>query len=159
MHATTTEKDFQRLSWHDNHVYGLRLAIGDTDADDWRSDLIFDIDHIVEWVRGDDARVRFRVAPAELTFHGVTDLRLGVDWGDSGFQTSLNEISIAGIERHRVENQKIYLDRPYYRWVIELNLPPGGAIAFGAVGFTQVLRAEPLLIDEQKLKPAQRVPP
>ncbi len=53
----------------------------------------------------------------------------------------------------------IYLDRPYYRWVIELNLPPGGAIAFGAVGFTQVHRAEPLLIDEQKLKPAQRRPP
>ncbi len=29
MHATYTEKDFQRLSWHDNHIYGLRLAIGD----------------------------------------------------------------------------------------------------------------------------------
>ncbi len=159
MVATYTEADFERLSWHDNHVYGLRLDIGDIDADDWRSDLVFDIDHIVEWVRGDDARVRFRVAPARLTFHGVTDLRLGVDWGDSGHRTSLSEMSIAGIERHRIENQMIFLDRPYYRWVIELNSPAGGEIAFGAVGFTQVLRAEPLLIDEQKLKPAQRPPP
>ena len=159
MIATTTETDFERLSWHDNHVYGLRLAIGDTDADDWRSDLVFDIDHIVEWVRGDDRRIRFWVAPAWLTFHGVTDLRLGVNWGDSGFRTALHEMSIAGIERHRIENQKIYLDRPYHRWVIALNVPPGGEIAFGAVGFTQALRAEPLLIDEQKLKPSQRPPP
>ena len=35
----------------------------------------------------------------------------------------------------------------------------GLGLAIGAVGFTQVLRAEPLLIDEQKLKPAQRPPP
>jgi hypothetical protein len=159
MVATYTEADFERLSWHDNLIYGLRLDIGDIDVDDWRSELVLDIDHIVEWVRGDDARIRFRVAPADLTFHGVTDLRLGVDWGDSGHRTSLSEMSIAGIERHRIENQMIFLDRPYYRWVIELNSPAGGEIGFGAVGFTLVLRAEPLLIDEQKLKPTQRPPP
>ena len=147
MIATLTETDFERLSWHDNHVYGLRLDIGDIYADDWRSELVFDIDHIVEWVRGDDHRIRFRVAPADLTFHGVTDLRLGVDWGDSGHRTSLSEMSIAGIQRHRIENQIIFLDRPYYRWVIELNSPADGEIGFGAVGFTQVLRAVPLLID------------
>ena len=53
--ATYTETNFKRLSWHDNYVYGLRLAIGDIEADDWLSYLVFDIDHIVAWVRGDDA--------------------------------------------------------------------------------------------------------
>lgn len=42
-------------------------------------------------------------------------------------------------------------ERDYYRWRIELNLPQGGEIAFGARGFTQVLRAEPVLPDEQWL--------
>lgn len=32
--ATYTETDFERLSWHDNLIYGLRLDIGDIDADD-----------------------------------------------------------------------------------------------------------------------------
>ena len=38
--STDTEADFERLSWHDNHIYGLHLALGDPDRDDWRSDLV-----------------------------------------------------------------------------------------------------------------------
>ncbi len=157
MHATYTEKDFQRLSWHDSYVYGIKFPNPDIDVADWRSDLVFDIDYIVEWILGVDRSFRFLVSPADLIFHGVTDLRLSIDWADS-FQTAVPEIWIDGIKRDRIRDQKIYLDRPYYRWAIELVHPPGGEIAFGAVGFTQVLRAEPLLIDEQKLKPAQRPP-
>ena len=47
--STVTEADFERLSWHDNHIYGLHLSLGDPARDDWRSDLVLDIDHIVEW--------------------------------------------------------------------------------------------------------------
>ncbi len=39
MDSTLTEADFERLTWHDNHLYGLRLAIGDPDQGDWRADL------------------------------------------------------------------------------------------------------------------------
>ena len=41
-----TEADFDRLSWHDNPVYGLFV---DNDVSVWKSDLVFDIDFIVEW--------------------------------------------------------------------------------------------------------------
>jgi hypothetical protein len=153
---THTEADFDRLSWHDNHLYGVRFDVGDADENDWTSDLILDIDHIVEWVCGTDNTTRFRVAPATLVFHGVTDPSMRIDWGDSGFRTAIYVLSIDRIERERISDQKVFLDRPYYSWRIVLNSPQGGEIRFGAVGFTQTLRAEPVLVDEQKLSPAQR---
>jgi hypothetical protein len=148
--------DFDDLSWHDNIVYGLRIDVGDPRRDEWHSNLVLDIDHIVEWVCGTDGGVRFLVAPATLAFHNVTDLRLAVDFGDSGGQVNMNELSIHEITRERVEDQKVCLDRPYYRWRIALNLPSDGEIGFCASGFTQTLRAEPALLDEQRLPAAER---
>jgi hypothetical protein len=147
---------FDGRAWHDDALYGLRLDIGDVARGDWRSDLVLDIDHIVAWLCGADGQCRFRVAPATLTFHHVTDLRIGVDCGDSGGRTALHPLSIDAIIRTRIEHQKICLDRPYWRWRIALNAPEGGAITFGASGFTQVLRAEPVLLDQQQLPPADR---
>ncbi len=158
MALTWTTEDFDRLSWHDNALYGVRLAVADPEAGDWRSDLILEIDHIVEWIcaSAPDQRVRFRVAPARLVFHDTTDLDLRLNWGDSGAQTNLTEASIDRIERARVQDQKICLDRPYYRWAIEMNWPRGGRIAFGASGFTLTLLADPALSDQQVLLPAER---
>ena len=156
MTQPASSADFDDLSWHDNALYGLRLDIGDYTRGDWRSDLVLDIDHIVEWLCAADGRVRFRVAPATLTFHDVTDLRIAVDCGDSGGQAALSVLSIDAITRERLEDQKICLDRPYYRWRIALNVPQGGKVAFGASGFTQVPRAAPVLQDEQQLSPAER---
>ena len=156
MHAMWTGGDFERLSWHDNHLYAIGFSLGDVARGDWRSDLVLDIDHIVEWVCGSDRRPRFRVAPATLIFHHVTDLEIAIDWGDSGHRTALREASIAGIGRTPIADQQICLDRPYYRWRIETNWPAGGAIAFGASGFSQTRRAAPVLMDEQKWSPLDR---
>ncbi len=91
------------------------------------------------------------MAPATLTFHQVTDLRIGVDFGDSDCRTGINELSIARITRDEVVDKQRFPDRPYYRWRIELNWPTGGEIGFGAHGFTQTLRAASVLLDEQRL--------
>ena len=150
-----TEADFYGLSWHDNPIYGFSI---DNDINLWKSDLVFDIDFIVEWLCGVGSRTQFKIAAATLTFHHVTDLKIGVDWGDSGQQVVVAEMTLDHIARQRVEKQLICLDRPYYRWALRLNSPrPGGEIRFGASGFTQVLRQEPVVCDEQKLKPAERV--
>ena len=151
-----TESDFDQLSWHDCHIWGLELRPGDPDEGDWTSDLVLDIDFIVEWLCGVDGGAQFRVAPATLVFHGVTDPSINIDWGDSGFRTALHAVSIDRIERERVQEQKVYLDRPYYSWRILLNWPKSGAITFGAVGFTQTLRTEAVLTDQQSLSPGQR---
>ncbi len=139
MSEPVPELEFDAMSWHDNIVYGLR----------------FDIDYIAEWVRGGEPGgerpVRFRVAPATLTFHNVTDLRIAVDFGDSDCNMAINNLAIANLTRATVDDRQRFPDQDYYRWRIELNLPQGGEIAFGARGFTQVLRAEPVLLDEQWL--------
>jgi hypothetical protein len=137
--------------WHDNVVYGLSFARGDPDADDWRSDLVLDIDFIAEWLCGTPGDVQFKVAPATLTFHDVTDLAIAVDQGDSGGRNAIFEWSIDRVERQP-------LDRPMdcWRWTIRLHEPPGGTIAFCASGFSQIKRAEPLLLREQRLPPGLR---
>ena len=158
MTTTWTQDDFDRLSWHDDTVYGLYLAVGDPEREDWRSDLVLDIDHIVEWLRGADGGFQFRVAPATLTFHDTTDLNLAINWENGARQVALSPVSIARIVRSPVTDQKVCLDRAYFRWRIETNWPAGAGIAFGASGFTQVLRAEPVLLDVQSLPPASRPP-
>ncbi len=158
MAQPSSSPDFDALSWHDNALYGLRLDVGDSDRGDWHADLVLEIDHILEWLRGADGQIRFRVAAASLAFHDVTDLWVAIDCGDSGGQVALHELSIDRIARERIRDQKICFDRPYWRWRIGLNWPQGGAISFGASGFTQTLRTAPVVIDRQQLPPADRMP-
>ena len=153
---TYTEADFDRLSWHDCHIWAFELRPGDPNSGDWTSDLALDIDFIVEWICGARGGGQFRVAPATLVFHGVTDAKFDIDCGRSGHQVALHPLSIASVERDQLHAQKVFLDRPYYCWKIRLNWPDGGEIAFGAVGFTQTLRAEPVLAESQHLSPSER---
>ena len=153
---TYTEADFDRLSWHDCHIWAVELRAGDPDVGDWTSELAFDIDFIVEWMCGSDGGGQFRVAPATLVFHGITDPKINIDWGRSGFQVSLYPPSIGNVERELIRDQKVYLDRPYYTWRIRLNWPDSNEITFGAVGFTQTLRAEPVLTKKQSLSLTER---
>jgi len=149
---TYTEADFDRLSWHDCHIWAVELRAGDPDDGDWTSDLALDLDFIVEWICGVGGGGQFRVAPATLVFHGVTDPKIDIDWGRSGF----HPVSIGTLEREPIENQKVHLGRPYYSWRIRLNWPDSSEIAFGAVGFTQTLRAEPVLSERQHLSLKER---
>ena len=151
-----TETDFDRMSWHDCHVWGLEFRTGNPDDDDWTSDVVLGIDYIVEWLCGVDRSARFRVAPARLVFHGVTDLSVAVDWGRSGFQIAPTEVFINRLARAAVADQKVYLDRPYYHWVLEFSALTKGSIEFGAVGFTQTLLAEPIVSDRQYLTLRER---
>ncbi len=121
---TDTEADFGRLSWHDWHIWAVELHAGDPDDQDWTSDLALDIDFIVEWICGVGGGGHFRVAPATLVFHGITDLKIDIDWGRSGFQAALHPASIDHVERELIHDQKVFLDRPYYNWRIRLPSAP-----------------------------------
>jgi hypothetical protein len=47
---TYTDADFDRLSWHDCHIWAVELHAGNPDDKDWTSDLVLDIDFIVDWI-------------------------------------------------------------------------------------------------------------
>jgi hypothetical protein len=153
--TTHSEADFDRLSWHDCHLWAIRFDVGSAEEDDWTSDLVLDLDFIVEWLRPSENEFAFRVAPATLVFQGVTDPHIAIDWARTGFQGALHLVSIDRITRERVAEQKVFLDRPYYSWRIELNWPDG-EITFGAVAFRQTLLADPITLDRQHLSRAER---
>ena len=70
-----TDADFPNLSWHDNSVHAFRVIEGKNGV----GELVLDIDHIVEWIES-EKRYDFRVAPAELRFRDVADLRMTLDY-------------------------------------------------------------------------------
>lgn len=61
-----TESDFDKMSWHDNHIYKIRLT----------EDLELDIDYILEWNQPDFEGLPFTfwIAPATLVFKDVKNL-------------------------------------------------------------------------------------
>ncbi len=151
---THTEADFDSLSWHDCHIWGMQVRTGDPKNDDWTSELVFDIDFIVEWVCGIDGQCQFRVAPATLVFHGVSNPEIHIAWEDPSYMMMMHAISIGNVERERLVDDA-RPDYVFYTWRISLNWPEG-EITFGARGFTQTLDAEPVLTDEQCLSLSAR---
>ena len=137
--------------WHDNVIYGVRFDLGEPEKQDWRSNLVFDIDFIAEWLREPSGEYRFRVAPATLTFHDVGDLSILIDQGSSDGRNAMTEFSIDSVTRKR-------LDRTFdfWHWTINLNMPAGGKIEFCSSGFSQTLREAPKLVGEQRLPRGER---
>ena len=140
-----TDAQFSEMSWHDNHVHGLRLV----ETGDGGGDLILDIDHIVEWINGAGSAFEFRILPATLTFHDVTDLRITLDYAtpSAGFTPFM----IHGIER-REEQRTHHLAK---LWRIPISWP-NGELSFESRGFTQRAEGEPVLSSGQCLDPEQR---
>lgn len=145
MTGSPTPAPFDPVSWHDCHIWGLDIVAGAPHENDWASDLVLDIDFVTGG-REFEGTFEFSVVPASLAFHGVTGLGLGVEVGAAEAWTAVHPWSVDRIERERVREQKIFLDRAYYRWRIGLNWPAGGEITFGAYGFTQTPRGEAVWI-------------
>jgi hypothetical protein len=141
-----TEVDFGELSWHDNHVHGLRILEGEHGS----GELVLDIDHIVEWLRPSGGQFRFRIAPTTLTFREIRDLRIEIDY----VKTSAGIVPPSVDEITR-EAFKYVTGVASYRWIIKMNWT-AGTITFTSPGFTQRLRAEPVVSDQQCLAASER---
>ena len=142
--------DFSPFLWHDNALHGLRLELGEPDRGDWTSNLVLDIDHIVEWLCEPGTTPMLRVAPALLTFFNAGDLHIGIDCGDSQGQVALHELSIDRIERQPIPG------RALYRWRVQFNWPAGGFIHFAASDYRLTLRGAAHLSQSSRLAPALR---
>ena len=145
MHAETDwdESRFEEMSWHDNHVHGLRIREGE----DGCGELELDLDYILEWLRPTPSAFAFRLAPATLTFVDVFDLRIEIDYAAA--TAGITPFSISEITRESPVNGGAL------KWKIELNWPQG-AISFSASGFRQTLRVSPIVSDSQSLSHQKR---
>ena len=139
-----TQQQFESMSWHDNHVHGLRLVEGQNGA----GELVLDLDYIVEWLSGKGA-IQFRIVPATLRFTDVTNLRIALDYATPS--AALGPFSIHTNERQDEPRERYVA----HVWRIFVNWP-AGEITFEASGFEQRSTGEPIVSDMQHLSPAQR---
>jgi hypothetical protein len=133
------------MSWHDNHVHGLRIV----ETGNGAGDLILDVDHIVEWIHCEGPGARFRIVPVTLMFHEVMFLRMSLDYATP--TAAFGPFAIHGIER-RTEERARYVAQ---LWNISISWPKG-EIAFEGRGFTQRARGEAILSEGQCLTAEQR---
>ncbi|WP_416191653.1 hypothetical protein [Neisseria sp. CCUG12390] len=133
-----TEKDFDQMGWHDARIYGFVFH----PADEYRTDLIFDIDYILEWVNPmpPEEYFSFWVSPCTLKFENIYNLQIEID------QYGTNLPAIEDVELVSVENG-------IYQWNIELS---EGYISFKSSGFKQFVRNQPVLIRRQFLSREER---
>ena len=140
-----TDAQFEEMSWHDNHVHGLRVI----ETGNGEGDLVLDVDHIVEWLNCEGAGFNFRIVPVTLTFHGVMFPRISLDYAAS--TVAFGPFMIHSIER-RIEQRTHYVAQ---LWKILISSPRGG-IEFEGRGFTQQAHGKPILSSGQCLTPEQR---
>lgn len=134
-------------SFHDDSIYGLRLVSAEPERDDWRSELVLDIDHILEWQKQDDGRFRFVVVQADLCFENVSDLK--VSFACPGF--SLNPLPILAIERSDKLSKNPNSALEDYEWTIRLADRADGRLTFRASGFRLDQVGTPGEYDEQTI--------
>jgi len=139
-----TEQHFDEMSWHDNHVHGLKIIEGAHGS----GELVLDIDYILEWLPGGSG-YKFRIVPALLTFREVFALRMSLDYAAP--TAAFGPFSIHSIER-REEQRERYAAQI---WKIGINWP-AGAVEFEAAGFEQRAVGLPVLSEGQCLRPAER---
>lgn len=140
-----TNADFDSLSWHDCTIHSIGL---DQDGD-YQSDLVIDLDFLLEWLPTPEGAFQFRLAPALLRFHNVDKLviRTLLDYKQP---MEISEIT------------RFLRDDPGYanfHWIIKLHTYPGreNQIEFDATGFSQELTAQPVLTHRQSLHLDERL--
>jgi hypothetical protein len=139
-----TDQQFDEMSWHDNHVHGLRIVEGAHGL----GELVLDLDYIVEWIC-DAGGSKFRITPVTLRFLEVSNLRVSLDYETP--TAALAPFSIHAIER-RSEPRQRYVAQV---WKIRINWPRG-EIVFEAKGFEQRACGAPVLSESQCLRPEER---
>jgi len=135
-----THLDFERMSWHDNHVHGFSLTQGEYGA----GTFVLDLDYILEWIKLASGDVGFRIAPATLTFHDVTNLIVHLDYATP--TAALEPFSLDSIERIEEERARYTA----VIWRLKVNWPDG-YISFEASGFEQRLKGGPVVSQKQSL--------
>jgi hypothetical protein len=139
-----THEHFDEMSWHDNHVHGVRFIAGEHGA----GELVLDIDYIVEWLRTGDAS-QFRLLPATLRFTDVTNLHISLDY--ASHSAAMGPFSIHAIER-RMEQRESHVAQ---LWRIDVNWP-GGEVSIEASGYEQTATGKAVVSSQQWLSPVER---
>lgn len=137
-----TEKDFDKMGWHDSRIYGLSISKFEQNV---QNDLIFDLDYIFQWIHPahDQKYFSFQVAPCTLVFHNASDLIIDIS---TGLLLEI-ELEIEDLEMSDGGSENLFN--------FNINTQQG-EIKFEATGYTQYVRKYPQHIQGQVLTMEQR---
>ena len=133
-----TESDFNDMGWHDSRIHGLSF---DSNSENFKSDLLFDIDYIFNWVNPKEGEKYFTfwISPCTLVFHDVLRLKMDLDSEDY-LSTELEISEIKLVQKETNSKHKLFNAE------IETNF---GNIVFETSGFEQFVRVSPKHIQGQ----------
>jgi hypothetical protein len=141
--ALWSEADFDAMSWHDVHIRALAF-------DPERSELLFDIDYILEWLQppAGEKFYKFRVAPATLVFTNVHEIRCDLS---SGGDLEIDAFTRSNATSPR--NADYIPKKTEWVWTLECQ---EGVISFRSVGFSMHVRRPAVLTGAQHLPLTER---
>jgi hypothetical protein len=137
--AEWNEKDFDVMGWHDAKMHSFAF-----DPD--KFELIFDLDYIFEWIKGEDQFYSFWVSPVTMVFENAFDVKVELEIG------SIYELEIADIKQvplGKTPNE----EHDQFRYEIECQ---NGSISLTATGFKMYVRKHPLYTASQSLSLQER---
>ena len=143
---TWTDADYEDMSWHDNHAYGIQIQEGEFGT----GILVLEFDYILEWLRPNETEFRFRIAPARLSFMDVYDLKIDLDYETP--TAAISSFSISEISREPVNLP----GSKHYKWTVGIDWPEG-IIRFKASGFRQILTGDIIETNQQRLTNEQKM--
>jgi hypothetical protein len=131
------DADYEAMSWHDCTIHALRFD----QEGEYQSDLVLDLDYILEWLPTPAGSYNFRVAPALLRFQNVDNLR------------------IRAALRFKQAAQIMEIIRSASHWLIRLDgysSQESSEIEFDATGYVQELSRPPVVVSRQCLTWSER---
>src|SRR5215831_20800336 len=136
-----TDQDFEKMTWHDVKIHAMALNPYRKGKMFFTTgELVFDIDYILKWVQTADKPYGFWVAPATLVFNNVTQVTMHSFFPDPVWE-------IDDIQREEVKPASVRT----WLWKIW-----DGELSFRSTGFSQYIRKEPVLQDQQELSLRER---
>jgi len=142
---------FDENCFHDNLIHGISFV-----TENFRSDLCLDIDYIIQWpqcIGAEDDEPLFIVSKALLSFHDLTDLKVNMDWGASGFSTSVTGFFIERIDQEKIDTPLLFEN--YYKWDIVI-CDHRSKLSFGASGMSLDLIGGAMSVNRQYLTENER---
>ena len=135
-----TDSDFERMSWHDNHIHGFSFN------SDFK--LCLDIDYIFKWVlKG--KYYNFWMSPCTLVFDNILDFSMDeLDPSDLTILEITREAIVPPQNEYYIQN-----NITEYEWFIEILQ---GEISFRSTGYRQYVRSKPKLNQHGKLNLEER---
>lgn len=139
-----TESDFEIMGWHDSRIYALAFAPE-------KSEIIFDIDYIFQWVSPQEGEVSFSfwVSPATLVFENIYNIEFDLGLNDGELEIDVIKRELIGAPR----NAQYIGKNEEWIWIIECQQDE---IKFRSAGYKMHVRAKPKFGHQQIINPETR---